>query len=92
MARSKIYKVEDRTLQIEEVIIDCEKCDKEISPEDNEPRYANELIILLNQEQCVNQGFRIDLCTECLIPVWEAICNLINRNPDDISKSDFEDD
>jgi len=69
----------------------CTKCGRSIDPTLDGPEFANELIILLNQEQCVSQRFRRDYCTECLTPIWLDLCQLLDIDPDDISGADFDD-
>ena len=70
----------------------CDKCGKILDHDGHEEDFPNELIILLNQEECVSQKFRKDLCTECLVPIWQAICEVLGVDPGDISGSDFDND
>lgn len=60
----------------------CDKCGKPISPHEIDDLFANELVIALNQDECVSTTLRRDYCTECLEPVWLAICGLIGADPD----------
>jgi hypothetical protein len=83
MARQVTYEtVMARPVRLRSVAYACDKCGKSISPEEMDDLAANELVIRLNEEQCVSTMFRRDYCTECLEPIWEAICGLIGADPD----------
>lgn len=73
-----------------QVTYTCTKCGKIIHPEWDEPEFANELVLMLNDNQCVSQRFRKDYCTPCLEPIWPALCQILGVDPDDISNSDFQ--
>lgn len=55
----------------------CDGCGEEISVSWPEGMYAHELIILLDQEECVNFLRERDYCPACLTPLWEAVNRLI---------------
>lgn len=60
----------------------CDKCGKEISREDHEGDYAHELLITLDQFECVSYLRERDYCPGCLEPIWLAINALIGGDPD----------
>ena len=60
----------------------CDVCQIELSDENDEWN-QNELLIFLNPDECVNSRVRLDLCSDCLDPIWTKICLAINANPDD---------
>ena len=60
----------------------CDGCGGEISPDDMDETFANELVIALNQDQCVCSIRRRDYCAACLEPIWQAISELIKADPD----------
>ena len=76
--------------------IRCDKCGCEISDElgdfdDN--LYPQTVEVALNLDLCVRDGaFRRDYCKTCCNHVWAAICTIIQADPDDDSRSDYEDD
>ena len=70
------------TLNVPVTIYQCDKCGGEISREDHFERYAHELNITLDQDECVNFLRRRDYCPACLEPVWRAINELIGADPD----------
>jgi hypothetical protein len=70
----------------------CDICGKDLDSDGIDDMFPNELMILLNIEECVSQKFRRDLCVDCLEPIWAKICEAISADPDDISGSDFEED
>ena len=92
MPRQRVSLVEQKSVTVWRTEYTCSRCGKEINPGWDEPRFANELIILLNDEQCVAQRFRKDLCTACLEPLWQDLCQVLGVDPDDISGSDFRED
>jgi hypothetical protein len=71
----------DRHVAIE--TIKCDKCGKDLDHDSgDEDKFPNELRITLNEEECVNDRVRMDLCTECLRPIWEKICQAIGADPE----------
>lgn len=92
MSRIENRKLVHTTTYQSDIIYRCDKCNKVLDPDSIEDNQPNELIVLLNAEECVNQRFRKDLCTECLEPIWQAICEALGVDPDDTSGSDFNDD
>lgn len=59
----------------------CDKCGKEISWDSHEgENTAHELILVLDQEQCVNFYRRRDYCDDCFEPIWETMNKLIGVN------------
>jgi hypothetical protein len=76
---------EKRVDRIEHVRVDyiaCDKCSKELDPDDDYHLFPNELRITLNEEACVNDRVRMDLCVECLKPIWAKICEAIGADPE----------
>jgi hypothetical protein len=63
----------------ETVTITCDKCGVGPLHED----LANVLEIYCNQDQCVNDRVRMDLCPNCLMPIWAKICEAIGADPKD---------
>lgn len=64
----------------------CDKCGKELDynhESTNEDEYSNELMVFLNADECVNSRIRFDLCTSCLLPIWDKICLALGIDPDD---------
>ena len=56
----------------------CDKCGKEISWDEHEgDNTAHELILMLDQEQCVNFYRRRDYCDDCFDPIWTAMNTLL---------------
>jgi hypothetical protein len=66
-----------------EELVHCDKCGTELSLDDHENLFVNVLEIYLNLEQCVNDRVRMDLCIDCLRPIWEKICEAIGADPND---------
>jgi hypothetical protein len=63
--------------------INCDKCGKDLDHDSgDEDRFPNQLRITLNEDECVNDRVRLDLCTECLRPIWEKICQTIGADPE----------
>jgi hypothetical protein len=67
----------------------CDFCGTELDHDGMDDMFPNELIVLLNQDECVSNRFRRDLCNSCLDKIWNKICKLIRADPDDISGKDF---
>jgi hypothetical protein len=83
MARQITYETAmSRPIQLRNVTYACDKCGRPISPEEMDDLFANELVVRLNEEECVSTTFRRDYCTECLEPAWLAICEAIGADPD----------
>lgn len=84
MARTQRY--EERVVTVVRDIatetVTCDKCSREIDPDGMDDDFANVLEIYLNVEQCVNDRVRMDLCTTCLLPIWQKICEAIGANPE----------
>jgi hypothetical protein len=74
----------------------CDKCGKPISREDRTgDAYAHELVVLLDQEECVNFFRRRDLCPGCLKPTWLAVNELLGvsgEHADDERDKDYFDE
>jgi hypothetical protein len=68
---------------VEETQYTCDKCGRVINRDDREDGYAHELEVRLDKEQCVNFFRQRDYCPVCLEPVWAAINQLIDANPDE---------
>lgn len=59
----------------------CDKCGQEISWDEHYGKNtAHELILMLDQEQCVNFYRRRDYCDDCMDPIWKAMNTLIGVN------------
>lgn len=70
----------------------CDKCGKLLDHDDMSGElFPNEVILLLNDGECVSSRIRRDYCPECLALIWDKICELINADPD-AEINDFEDD
>ncbi len=74
----------------------CDKCKKPIDVDEHEEAAAHELIVALDQEQCVSFYRRRDLCPACLDPIWLAINELLGvsgeRAWDERDKDYFDED
>lgn len=86
---SKEIKYEQRKVPRSEYVsvrietITCDKCGKDLDREsDDEDKFPNQLRITLNEDECVNDRVRLDLCTDCLRPIWEKICQAIGADPE----------
>lgn len=56
----------------------CDKCGMKISWDEHEgENTAHELILILDQEQCVNFYRRRDYCDNCFEPIWRTMNTLI---------------
>ena len=83
MTRQSSYEtVTPKPVQVRSTAYACDGCGGEISPEDMDDTFANELVIALNEDQCVSTRFRRDYCTACLEPLWQRICEVIGADPD----------
>jgi hypothetical protein len=71
--RSLSVPIEERT---------CDKCGIVVSHVDPDGTYAHELWVALDEDECVSFVRQRDYCSECLEPIWQAICTLINSDPD----------
>jgi len=91
MTRKVTKLIETRPVTSWETQYTCTKCGRGINPGWDEPEFANELIILLNQDECVSHRFRKDYCTNCLTPLWDDLCHLLGLDPTDTSGEDFHD-
>lgn len=83
VARTEKYTTETVTKQVVVETVTCDKCG--IGLDDGDVvgnKYPNILEIYLNAEQCVNDGVRMDLCADCLQPVWQKICEAIGADPE----------
>jgi hypothetical protein len=67
----------------ETLIINCDKCGRRLDEEADDDMLANVLEIYCNLDQCVSDRVRLDLCTECLKPIWSKICEAIGADPND---------
>jgi hypothetical protein len=70
----------------------CDKCEVILDPQTEESNFANVLEIYCNLEQCVNDRVKMDLCTDCLKPIWEKICEAIGADPNDELRIGQDDD
>lgn len=60
----------------------CDGCGKPILDDDHGESCAHELIIHLDQDQCVNLFRQRDYCPACLESIWEGINQLIGVTED----------
>jgi uncharacterized Fe-S center protein len=83
MARTDTQREETQTVVVRDERRTCDKCGAAIAVDaiDMENDYAHELIIQLDQEECVHFSRIRDYCPACLAPIWEAICELIGSDP-----------
>lgn len=77
-----------RTVRISEPVA-CDNCGKPISLNDHLD-YAHELVIALDQGECVNFYRQRDLCPPCLGPIWESINKLIKADPDEERDREYD--
>lgn len=68
-----------RTVEITDYA--CDRCGKKIDPDDWDGDTAHELVITLDDQQCVSFFRRRDYCPDCLKPIWDAINTLIRADP-----------
>jgi hypothetical protein len=82
---ARVKKLVDRpTYEVHEtLLIHCDKCGRRLDEEADDDMLANVLEIYCNLDQCVNDRVRLDLCTECLKPIWSKICEAIGADPND---------
>lgn len=94
MARQLETSQEEKLIQVrvQKETRNCDKCNKSIDQDAMNEEFANELIILLNAQECVSSSFRRDYCTDCLEIIWKVICEAIKADPDDISGYEDEQD
>lgn len=91
MARQVSYETVSEPRRVRVTAYACDGCGGEISPGDIDETFANELVITLNQDECVSFFRRRDYCTACLEPIWQAVSKLIKADPD-TEGDDREDD
>lgn len=85
MARTREYGTETVVKNVVVETITCDKCGTDLDEEDGDAAdntFTNVLEIYLNQELCVHDRVRMDLCTSCLVPIWEKICEAIGADPE----------
>lgn len=72
----------------------CDGCGKTITrswPECEEhDNYAHELVIAMDQDECVNFFRQRDYCPTCMDPVWQAINKLITADPEAERDREYE--
>lgn len=92
MPREITYAEKTVTRSEETVRYTCSGCGRALDPEDSSGEdFPHELIVTLDDGECVSSKFLRDYCNDCLNAPWEGICALIKADPEDISGSDFED-
>lgn len=57
---------------------------------DGGQRYAHELVITLDLEECVSFLRRRDFCPACLEPVWQAVNKLLGTDPDEERDREYD--
>jgi len=89
MAR-RFESIEEPTIKVIRIVhITCDKCGRALDRDGDEEQFPNELVLVLNEYECVSQKFLKDLCTECLTPIWLDLCQILGVDPDDTSGSSF---
>jgi hypothetical protein len=72
----------------------CDSCGKPLTREwpemEENGNCAHELVITLDQEECVNFFRQRDYCPDCLNPIWDAINKLIGADPDVERDKEYE--
>jgi len=89
VSRQTTFETETKPRQVKRTSYTCDGCGRAISPEAMDDEFANDLVIALNQDQCVHFFRYRDYCTACLEPIWQAICKLIKSDPE-LEGSDLE--
>jgi hypothetical protein len=74
---------------VRDVTITCDKCGAIYAEAD---RCVNEIIVAMDQDECVSYVHRRDYCGDCSGAIWEAICAVISVNPDEEGRTGFDDD
>lgn len=73
----------------------CDSCGRQLTHEwpegEEQQNTAHELVIMLDQDECVNFFRRRDFCPQCLNPVWDAINTLLGADPDAERDRDYDD-
>lgn len=83
MTRQSNYEVvTPKPLRVKKTAYACDSCGRPVSPDEMDDGFANELVIMLNQDECVHTSFRRDYCTSCLEGIWQRICEAISADPD----------
>jgi RNase P subunit RPR2 len=62
----------------DEVTITCDRCGVICRPAD-----ANQIIVMLDPDECVSYRHGRDYCAACASVMWEGICEVIGADPDD---------
>lgn len=71
----------------------CDKCAAVFSQEDQDDgNGTSEIMIALDQDECVGAKHRRDYCADCAGPVWAAICAAIGEDPDRYERTGLEDE
>lgn len=71
------------SMEVSATKYNCDSCGKPLQLQELDPDSClQELIISLNQDECVNFLRIRDYCPACLDPVWGAVNKLIGADPD----------
>jgi len=62
--------------------VKCDGCGKPVSPDGGQDDFAHELVIALDQDECVSFYRQRDYCPSCLERIWREINRLIRADPD----------
>ena len=90
MARERKYEEVTVTKRKAVDTFNCDGCGRELIEGDYNGDEVNDLRVYLNPHECVSFGHGRDYCTECVKPIWDAICKLIGADPDSESKESLE--
>lgn len=76
------------TMQVESFTVTCDKCGAAYRAHDH---CTNEIIIAMDEGECVSFAHRRDYCAPCAAGVWEAVCAVIRADPDEPGRTGFGD-
>lgn len=65
--------------------ITCDRCGADCGGEDD--HLSNEIIIALDQDECVGAVHRRDLCADCSGEAWARLCEVLGIDPDAMERT-----
>ena len=79
--RKEVVKQVERR-EVEETFT-CDRCGSVIYEDfpPDESLFRQTLRVYLNDEQCVHSEVGLDLCVDCVTPIWEKICEALGIDP-----------
>jgi len=90
---SRKIEVPARTRVVYEIATHCDACGTALDWDDSSGElFPNVLEVLLNADECISSKFRKELCSDCVRPVWEAVCAAFEVDPDDTSGSTYNEE